>query len=216
MGRQQETLDEGLRGRCRGHISHCKNVRRRHGHSLPLGLSAARSTFWLVGNRGDKRRAREREKRLAESQRRRTVDGSSSGAAKPKLKPDAARVLPPRRRAITAPVSGGQSFDFGRYTGPPPVVVASEVLDMPMGIDQRELVLRKVGVVPALTMVAGLFADVDLAAITDSRSDVRHRRNDPRANHRPDQELPTPRTAQRPPKEKALNPKCRFRAIPMS
>ncbi|MGZ5398047.1 MAG: cryptochrome/photolyase family protein, partial [Mycobacterium sp.] len=48
------------------------------------------------------------------------------------------------------------------------------------------------------------------------RDQRRHRRTDPRANHRSDQGLSTPRRALRPPKEKALNPKRRFRAIPMS
>jgi hypothetical protein len=73
---------------------------------------------------------------------------------------------------MTASGTGGRSFDLGRYAGPPPLVIASEVLDVPMGTDQRQLIWRKVGVLPALTVVAGLFADLDLAAITDTRSDV--------------------------------------------
>ena len=73
---------------------------------------------------------------------------------------------------MTASSGGGQPFDLGRYAGPPPLVTASEVLDVPMAIDQRQSIWRQVGVLPALTVVAGLFADLDLAAITDSRSDV--------------------------------------------
>jgi hypothetical protein len=41
-----------------------------------------------------------------------------------------------------------------------------------MAIDQRQSIWQQVGVLPALTVVAGLFADLDLAAITDTRSDV--------------------------------------------
>jgi hypothetical protein len=67
---------------------------------------------------------------------------------------------------MTASSGGGRPFDLGRYSGPPPLVTASEVLDVPMAIDQREPIWRQVGVLPALTMVAGLFADLDLAAIT--------------------------------------------------
>ena len=70
---------------------------------------------------------------------------------------------------MTASGTGGRSLDLGRYAGPPPLVIASEVLDVPMGTDQRQLIWRKVGVLPALTVVAGLFADLDLAAITDTR-----------------------------------------------
>ena len=44
----------------------------------------------------------------------------------------------------------------------------------------------------------------------------RHRRTHPPANHRPHQGLPTPKRPLRPPKEKTLNPKRRFRAIRMS
>jgi hypothetical protein len=73
---------------------------------------------------------------------------------------------------MTAPSGDGQRFDLGRFAGPPPLLVASEVLDVPMAIDQRQLIWRQVGVLPALTVVAGLLADLDLAAITDSRSDV--------------------------------------------
>jgi hypothetical protein len=73
---------------------------------------------------------------------------------------------------MTASSGGGQPFDLGRYTAPPPLVIASEVLEVPMAIDQRQSIWRRVGVLPALTVVAGLFADLDLAAITDTRSDV--------------------------------------------
>jgi hypothetical protein len=73
---------------------------------------------------------------------------------------------------MTAPSGGGQPFDLGRYAAPPPLVIATEVLDVPMAIDQRQSIWRRVGVLPALTVVAGLFADLDLAAITDTRSDV--------------------------------------------
>jgi len=38
-----------------------------------------------------------------------------------------------------------------------------------MGIDARREIWQRVDAVPALTIVAGLFADLDLAAITDSR-----------------------------------------------
>jgi hypothetical protein len=41
-----------------------------------------------------------------------------------------------------------------------------------MGIGARREVWQRVGVIPALTVVAGLFADLDLAAITDTRSAV--------------------------------------------
>ena len=73
---------------------------------------------------------------------------------------------------MTAGSSRGQLFDLGRFTGPLPLQTASEVLDVPMGIDQRRSIWRTVGVLPALTVVAGLFADLDLAAIDDTRSDV--------------------------------------------
>ena len=73
---------------------------------------------------------------------------------------------------MTAPSGDGQQFDLGRFAGPPTILVASEVLDVPMAVDQRQLIWRQVGVLPALTVVAGLLADLDLAAITDSRSDV--------------------------------------------
>ena len=73
---------------------------------------------------------------------------------------------------MAAPLGGGQPFDLGRFGGPPPLVIASEVLGVPMAIDQRQSIWRQVGVLPALTVVAGLFADLDLSAITDSRSDV--------------------------------------------
>lgn len=66
----------------------------------------------------------------------------------------------------------GQSFDLGRFTGPPRLVVASEVLDETMGLDQRKAIWRSLGLLPALTVVAGLFADLDLAAITDGRAKV--------------------------------------------
>src|SRR6476619_2205973 len=73
---------------------------------------------------------------------------------------------------MTAPQGGGQAFDLGRFAGPPPLIVASEVLDAPVGVDARREVWQRVGVIPALTVVAGLFADLDLAAITDTRSAV--------------------------------------------
>jgi hypothetical protein len=73
---------------------------------------------------------------------------------------------------MTAPSGGGHPFDLSRYAGPPSLLTASEVLDVPMAIDQRRSIWQQVGVLPALTVVAGLFADLDLAAITDSRSDV--------------------------------------------
>lgn len=41
-----------------------------------------------------------------------------------------------------------------------------------MAFEQRRSIWQRVGILPALTVVAGLFADLDLAAITDSRSDV--------------------------------------------
>ena len=41
-----------------------------------------------------------------------------------------------------------------------------------MGIEARREVWERVGVIPALTVVAGLFADLDLNAITDTRSAV--------------------------------------------
>lgn len=41
-----------------------------------------------------------------------------------------------------------------------------------MGIDARREVWGRAGVIPALAVVAGLFADLDLAAITDTRSAV--------------------------------------------
>ncbi|MBV5246631.1 hypothetical protein KUF57_24145 [Mycolicibacterium sp. PAM1] len=73
---------------------------------------------------------------------------------------------------MTAPPGGSQPFHLGRLAGPPPLLVASEVLDAPMGIDARREVWGRVGVIPSLTVVAGLFADLDLAAITDTRSAV--------------------------------------------
>jgi hypothetical protein len=73
---------------------------------------------------------------------------------------------------MTAPSGAGQPYNLGRFAGPPPLIVASEVLEAPMGIDQRQEVWRRVGAIPALTVVAGLFADLDLAAITDTRSTV--------------------------------------------
>ena len=41
-----------------------------------------------------------------------------------------------------------------------------------MGFDQRRSVWQQVGLLPALSVVAGLFADLDLAAIADGRSAV--------------------------------------------
>jgi hypothetical protein len=73
---------------------------------------------------------------------------------------------------MTALSGGGLPFDLGRLARPPPLVIASEVLDMSMTLDQRQSIWRRVGTLPALTVVAGLFADLDLAAITDSRSEV--------------------------------------------
>lgn len=73
---------------------------------------------------------------------------------------------------MTVPLGGGQPFDLGRFAGPPPLIVASEVFDAPMGIEARRQVWERVGVVPALTVVAGLVADLDLNAITDTRSAV--------------------------------------------
>jgi hypothetical protein len=73
---------------------------------------------------------------------------------------------------MIAPPGGGQLFDLGRFARLRPLVTASEVLDVPMAINERQSIWRQVGVLPALTVVAELFADLDLAVITDSRSDV--------------------------------------------
>jgi hypothetical protein len=67
---------------------------------------------------------------------------------------------------------GGQPFDLGPFAAPRTSLAASEVLDDAMGLDSRREILRSVGLVPALTVVAGLFADLDLAVIGDHRSDV--------------------------------------------
>ncbi|MDO3635756.1 hypothetical protein [Mycolicibacterium arseniciresistens] len=73
---------------------------------------------------------------------------------------------------MPAPLNGGAPFNLGRFAGPPPVVVASEILDSPMGASARRAVWRCVGALPALTVVAGLFADFDLAAIAETRSTI--------------------------------------------
>jgi hypothetical protein len=73
---------------------------------------------------------------------------------------------------VSATSFGSQQFDLGRFAGPPPLLVASEVLDARMGLDQRRSVWQQVGLLPALSVVAGLFADLDLAAIADGRSAV--------------------------------------------
>jgi hypothetical protein len=64
------------------------------------------------------------------------------------------------------------AFDLGRFAGPAPLVVAKEVLSEPMGPEQRRQIWQTVGLRPALTVVAGLFADLDLAVITNQRSAV--------------------------------------------
>ena len=71
-----------------------------------------------------------------------------------------------------AVLGDGRPFRLGRLGGPAPAIVASEVLDAPMGVMERRAVWQRVGVLPALTVVAGLFADLDLAAITDTRTVV--------------------------------------------
>lgn len=73
---------------------------------------------------------------------------------------------------MTALLGGGQPFNLGPFAGPPPLIVASEVLDTSMGAEARREVWQRVGALPALTLISGLFADLDLAAITDTRSSV--------------------------------------------
>ncbi|MUL78841.1 hypothetical protein [Mycolicibacterium sp. CBMA 226] len=72
-------------------------------------------------------------------------------------------------------MSQNRPFDLGRFGMRPPSLTASEVLPCAMDTAARQDVWRCTGLLPALTMVAGLFADLDLAAINDSRSNVEHR-----------------------------------------
>ena len=62
--------------------------------------------------------------------------------------------------------------DLGRFAGPPPLVVAKEVLSEPMDFGQRRDIWRSTGLVPALATVAELFARLDLAIINNQRSTV--------------------------------------------
>jgi hypothetical protein len=45
---------------------------------------------------------------------------------------------------MTALSGGGLPFDLGRLAGPPPLVTASEVLDMSMTLGQRQSIWRRV------------------------------------------------------------------------
>ena len=62
--------------------------------------------------------------------------------------------------------------DLGRFAGPPPLVVAKEVLSEPMDFGHRRDIWRSTGLVPALATVAELFARLDLAIINNQRSTV--------------------------------------------